>query len=260
MLPFLPVVWAFVDSPRRAWFNLAGFQLLYRRNEWPNWFSHDLGVATAWANCPGAILLVVLAAAGIVRARRIGFVLEKDVFLVAALAVAETLYLINIHPGFTRYYLLAVPFGAILAGYGFASYLNRWWVAAAFTLTLGLGLAHYIPDDLDEYTWQGFEEIGRKIDQVTPPGAPIYADEHAYFTAHRLPPEGMSFAYSHKVALPPAEAAALGIVSRSELDRRVHAHAFATLETCDGDDEIKRLDLTKIYKQRADIGDCSVFW
>jgi len=274
ILPFLPMLWLLIESPRRAWFNIAGFQLLYRRIEWSNWLTHDVGVDSAWASCPQALLLIGFAIAGLLLIRHSTYSaqLKAELYLAASMSAAETLYLLNIHPGFTRYYLLAVPFTAILSGFGlaliaqrvsnntFPSAIRTWWPVAAIALVMSISLTRYVIDDRDDYSWQDFEAIGRRIDQVTPSGAPIYADEQAYFTARRLPPEGMSFNYSHKVELPPAEAATLGIVSRSELDKRIRAHAFATLETCDGDDEIKRLELKKIYRQRADIGNCSVFW
>jgi hypothetical protein len=267
VIPFLPIAWLFTQSPGRAWFNVVGFQVLYRRVQWSDWFTHDVDVDTAWSNSTQALLLIRLAGAGMVLVRKSGWneQLRREMYLCAAIAGAQTLYLLNIHPGFARYYLLAVPFAGILSGVGLAlvgasAGQFRWWPVAAIAVVMGIGVTRYAIEDRDDFSWPDFEKIGQRINQVTAPGAPLYADEHAYFEARRIPPVGMSFNYSHKVELPPAEAAALGIVSRSQLEKQISAHAFATYETCESEEEIGRLGLPKIYSHRADIGNCAVFW
>jgi hypothetical protein len=265
VVPFVPIAWLFFAAPRRTWFNVAGFQLMYRRVQWSDWFTHDLDIDTAWANAPQALMLMALAIACLVLLRTSGWgaQLRTEIYLCAAIGAAETVYLLNVHPGFARYYLLAVPFAGILSGFGLGLMgrsARGWWPVAAIGLIMSVSLVRYAIADRDDYSWYDFEEIGRRINQVTPAGAPLYADEHAYFMARRIPPEGMSFNYSHKVELPPKEAAELGIVSRSEVDRRIRAHAYATFETCDSEEEIARLGVAKIYGHRSDIGNCSVFW
>lgn len=54
-----------------------------------------------------------------------------------------------------------------------------------------------------------------------------YADEHVYFSTHRTPP--------------------------------LKAGVLSTLETC-ADDEIDRIELPRIHRQKAKVDGCYVFW
>jgi hypothetical protein len=69
----------------------------------------------------------------------------------------------------------------------------------------------------------------------------------------------MEFSYSHKLQLPPSEETALHIISEKELQQQLKAGGFKTFESCN-DDRIDDWGIAKIYKSRADISDCSVFW
>jgi hypothetical protein len=94
---------------------------------------------------------------------------------------------------------------------------------------------------------------------VTPPNAPLFANDPIYFLTRRTPPPGFELYYTHKVNLPPAEAALMHIVTEAEVKRQVQSGMFATAYSCD-DDEIDDLGLKQMYRQHADLEDCTIFW
>lgn len=271
-VPFLPALWLFVQGPGQTWFNLLQYHLAYRVANWPEATQHDLEVVTSWIDSGHALLLGLLAAAGLLairaekqwdRARRSEFHLCGWLALVLCTEVALA------HPTFPRYFLLTVPFVAILAAvgvYGIGSRLGGevrplWPVLALGALIL-LGLGRMLYDRRDVYTWDDMRQIARKVQEVTPAQAPLWADESIYFLTRHAPPSGMEFGYSHTIGdLTPERAAKLHILSNAEVTRRVQAGAYSTIETCDDDTEfIDSLELSKLYRQRAEISGCAVYW
>jgi hypothetical protein len=73
----------------------------------------------------------------------------------------------------------------------------------------------------------------------------------------------MELGDSHKLEFPPATAALFHLVPQSELDRRVKAGTYDTVETCEDDDEdVQAFGLSRLYSQQMKIEDraCAVFW
>jgi hypothetical protein len=133
----------------------------------------------------------------------------------------------------------------------------RWPVlVVSALLALGLGKSLYERRDLN---WSAYQRLANKVDQVTPRGALLLANEPIYFLTRRTPPPGFELFYSHKVNLPPAEAALMHIVTEAEVKRQVQSGMFATAYSCD-DGEIDDWGLEKLYQQRVDMDDCSIFW
>ncbi|HEV2689995.1 MAG TPA: hypothetical protein VGV35_15655 [Bryobacteraceae bacterium] len=69
----------------------------------------------------------------------------------------------------------------------------------------------------------------------------------------------MEFAAAQKLDIPMSEAAPLHVLPNVELDRRVKAGVFDTIELCD-DDRIKELGLADLYAKSVEIAGCTVFW
>lgn len=269
LVPFIPVFWLFARAPRRVFFNVVQYQLLYRRVNWGQATLHDLDVLTSWLNSSQALIMGLLAIAGFffTRASNWDQHRKSELYLSAWLAAALTAYLSIAHPTFERYYLFAVPFFAILAPVGVYGLACRlWnpdrprWPATALIALFCLSLAKGLFDSRDSYTWADYEKIAQKVDQVTPPHASLWADEVIYFLTRRQPPPGLEFSYSHKLELPPDRAALFHIISERELEKRVKAGAFTTVATCADDDKIDELGLPRLYAKKADVSDCEVFW
>ncbi|HUP04113.1 MAG TPA: glycosyltransferase 87 family protein [Bryobacteraceae bacterium] len=271
-MPFLPTLWLFVQAPGPAWFNLAGYQTHYRITSYPDAGQHDFEVLSSWLDSGHALLLLLLAAAGWLAIRR-GVEWRSapraEFYLAGALAAALALEAAVAHPTFEQYFLLAVPFAAILAAAGFqglclrlAGSVRVGWPTGILALLIVLGCGKSLYDRRDVYLWSEIEQVAGKVQQVTPPGAPIWTDESIYFLTRRLPPSGMEFSYSHRISdLKPELAAQLHIVPDAEIKRRVEAGTYATVETCDLDtDFIDSLDLAKRYRQSSEMHDCGVYW
>lgn len=264
----IPLLWLFAQSPRQVVFGVLKYHLFYRRLEWPDANRHNVGVALAWIDCGQALALIVLAASGLVFVRRSNWEQsgKNAMYLCGWLALAETIHLLTPHPTFSYYFLFTVPFLAIPAAAGLCAFGERLSLTgrarvavAAGCCLMALGLAKRLYEDRDSFVWSDVEAIAAKVNEVTPPGATLYADEDIYFLTRRTPPSGLELADSHKLRLAPSEAAALHVIPRPEVDRMIRAGMFSTVQLCD-DHEIDRLGIGKLYANKAEVSECSVFW
>ena len=217
-----------------------------------------------------------LASAGDIRSavfeisQRMGKVIAPGIVTLCAflaVALAAEISAFGAHPTFSRYYLLTVPFVAILAVTGLFAIGSRvfeperpWWPVAVVVVIAILGCAKTIFDRRDMYIWTDYEQLAKKIAKLTPPGGAIYADDHVYFVLHRKPPAGLEFVYSHKLKLPPAQAASLHICPQAEVDRQLATGMYSTVYLCEDDDYYNKLGLPKLYPHKEDVEDCALFW
>jgi len=269
VIPFAHMLALFAKAPKQTFFNIVQYQAMFRRVNWNGATTHDIDALMAWLNSTPALLTGLLVLAGLF------FLLKRspwdrlrraEIYLCAWLSGALILYIATAHPTFQRYFIVAVPFCAILATVGLyavslrlASPARPFWPTFLLSTLLVLSAAKLLFDDRDSTTWKHYEKIADKIREVTPPGANLYADEHVYFLLRRTPPPGMEFSYSHKLDLPPQQEALFHIVSERELNEQVKAGKFATVESCK-DERIDEMHLPELFPHQADIGDCSVFW
>jgi len=268
-IPFAPVVWLFWQGPRQAWFNLIQYHIFFRRLYWPETTRHDLEILTSWLESGQALILGLLAVSGLLYiAHRSQWpaAMKAEFYLSAWLAAALAFEVGAAHPTFARYFVLVVPFLAILAAVGLYAIASRVldpdkpiWAVLPLAMLLVLGLGRSIYDRRDFLDWSSYEQLARKIDEVTPRNAALFANEPIYFLTRREPPPGFEFSDSHKVDLGPAKNALLHIVTNSEVNNEVRSGVFATAYSC-SDDDISNFGLENLYKQRADLEDCSVFW
>ena len=268
-IPFIPVLWLFMQAPRQVFFNIIQYQTLFRRADWATATEHDVDVLTSWSGSSPALCLSLFAIAGTIFAARrtdLGSRIRRELYLCAWISAALIAYISTAHPTFVRYYIIAIPFLAVLAAHGFYFSASRLfspehpgWPAFSLAVITVVALFHALYNDRDAATWQRYEEIASKVASVTPQNARLFADEQVYFLLKRAPPPGMEFSYSHKLQLPPSEETALHIISEKELQQQLKAGGFKTFESCN-DDRIDDWGIAKIYKSRADISDCSVFW
>lgn len=270
-IAFQPLLWLFVKSPRQVLFSVLQYNLRYRQVAWSSAIRHDLELMASWIDSSQALLLGLLAIAGLLfiayrsqwdRARK------PEFYLCAWLALALWAQIASAHPNFPQYYILVVPFLGILASVGLYSIASQMYhpdrpflPILVYGVLLALGLAKSLYEEGDDFTWADAEEIARKVDQVTPPGALLYADESIYFLTRRRPPSGMELRDSHKLELPAPLAEQMHIVNGSELDRRIKAGNFSTVETCTFPEEkIEALGLSRLYSHKAEFDECSIFW
>ncbi len=269
-VPFTPVMWLAAQGPTQTWFSLVQYHTTFRRLYWPDTTRHDLEVLTSWIDSGQALMLGLLAVAGLVYiARRSQWpaALKAEFYLCGWLAVALSAEVGRAHPTFPRYFVLAVPFLAILAAVGLYAIASRvlepdkplWAVAGvSLILLLGLGKALYDRDQVADH-WDSYERVAKKIDEVTPRDALLFADEPIYFLTRRVPPPGLELSNSHKVDLGPQENALLHILTEADVKREVQSGKFATAYSCDEDD-ISDYGLANLYRQRVDMESCSIFW
>jgi hypothetical protein len=166
----------------------------------------------------------------------------------------------TLHPNFPQYFILLVPFLGILASVGLYSIGSQMyhpdrplWPLLVYGVLLSLGLSKSVYEERDDFTWRDFEGIARKVDQVTPPNAPLLADEHVYFLTRRPPPSGMELRDSHKLELPADSMHAF----LKGLDRRT-AGVFTTVKLA-GLAMIEALGLRATLPKSRNA-DCSIFW
>jgi hypothetical protein len=269
-IPFAPVIWLSWQGPRQAWFNLVQYHLTFRELYWPETTRHDLEILTSWIDSGQALLLGLLAVSGLVYiACRSQWptAMKAEFYLCAWLAAALAVEVGRAHPTFARYFLLTVPFLAILATVGLYAIASRvfepdkpLWAVLPVSLLLVFGLGKSLYDHGQQMgDWSPYERIAKKIDEVTPRNAMLFADESIYFLTRRVPPTGLELTNSHKVDLGSAENTLLHILTDADVKRQVLSGIFATAYSCD-DDVISDYGLPNLYKQRVDMENCSIFW
>jgi hypothetical protein len=271
-VPFLPVLWLYFHGPFQVRFGIIDFHLFYRKVEWDGSLRHNLELMASWIDSGHALFLGLLAVAGVLYiARGSGWVRERraEFYLAGWMALGQIGYLCYVRPTFAQYFSLTIPFLGILASVGFYAVGSRlrspdrpWVPFSVLAFLLCFGLARDIYDDRDSHTLPDYEEVARKVDQVTPHHGMLLADEFAYFMTRRTPPSGLEYDDSHKLRLSAKDSAALHVFSRPELVRRVKAGTYDTVESCDDDDdeELDALGLPDIYAQKAVIQGCKVYW
>lgn len=270
VVPFLPLLWLFVQSPRQVLFGVFQYHGLYRAVDWPGAGKQNVDVATAWMNSYEAVLLIGLASLGltyIVGRSNWEPRNTREFYLCVWLIAAESAYLCIPRPTFGRYYMFVIPFLAILSAvglYAIAAHIGNllfpWRYPLVLTLVLAGAFVKYSVDALNEYSWKDLEQDAAKVDEVTAPGAALYADEHVYFLLKREPPSGMEYMDSHKLKLPDALADKMHVLSTARLDAEVAAGRFATISICNNDDRVMALGLPGPYTQKAEVAACGVFW
>ncbi len=281
LIAFVPLLRLLIKAPHQVIFGFLQYELLYRKVEWPEATTHNLGEVLSWGDSSQAVLLVLLAVAGVVYSRKKAslpsvaaseeLVLLRDrsraeVYLCGTLGFVLTAYLLTARPTFTRYFLLTVPFLAMAAARGLYEVTERLstrprpWLAAAILCALAsYGLGAWLFAERDDMAWSDLEQTAAKVREVTPASASLLADETVYFLLRRMPPSGMELEDSHKLTFSDAEARAMHVVPRPKLDLMIKAGRFDTVEMCDND-EIERIGLASLYQKNATVGTCQVFW
>jgi hypothetical protein len=268
-VPFIPVARLFILGPSQTWFNIFQYQVAFRHAKWGGTAGHDLAELSAWLDSTQGFVLLLLAAAAWWFFRRPEAAGVRPEFALCgwmALALGAEAALAR--PTFARYFVMVMPFMAMLAAPGLYEVAARLRGAAAGTwgptvlvvLLTAMGAARVIYDNGDVYRWKDLQKAAAKIRQVTPANGLIYASEPMFFLLHIPPPEGLQFSYSRELDLPPAQAAQLHIVPERELDQQVAAGKFATVSVCLDQDAVDRLKLTKLYRKTEEIEYCKVFW
>jgi len=269
LIAFTPVLWLAAHGVRQTFFNVIQYQTMYRRVHWDGATPHDVDALSGWLNSTQALSIGLLGIAGALFVKRKSGWADWDraqFYLAAWLSLALTAYIATAHPTFERYFLFVTPFLAIVACAGL------YWVGSSLgsperphtpaliiSLLICLAFAKAEFDDRDAETWQDYEKVALKVEQVTPSGGMIFADELVYFLLRMDPPSGLEFSYSHKLELPPREAALYHVISEKNLAQELKDGKYDTAQNCN-DDEIDRLGLAKAYAQKTDVGDCTIFW
>jgi hypothetical protein len=269
-IPFLPVLYLYIKGPRQTLFNIIQYNLIFRQVEWPGAIPHDIGVMLSWLNSAQALIMGLLALAGLLFIKfRSGWSQSQraEVYLCGWLALALECYISTAHPTFQRYYLLSIPFLMVLAAAGLYSVSSRlyapnrpFWPIFALTAIFSLELAKALHDKHANVNWLDLQKVAAKAGQVTPPGGSILSDEQIYFLTRRPPPSGMELADSHKLDFPPERAVPLHLVSEAEELKQLKAKRFSTAVDCDKGHKLGEEDFKKLYRQKAEFDNCTVYW
>ena len=266
-IPMLPVAWLFAQGPQQAFFNILQYNLIFRQVEWPGAIGHDIGVMLSWLHSAQALLMGLLALGGLLSVRRWPQPQRAESFLCAWLALGVGAFVSSAHPTFARYYLFAYPFLTILAAAGLSTVSPRLflsekalWPLFALTLLFSLELGDALYDKHDNVNWRDLEKVAAKVDQVTPPGVPVLADEAIYFLTKRPPPSGMELADSHKLDFPRERAIPLHLVSESEILKQLAAGRYPTAVDCGKGHKLTEDEFKKLYASAEEGDTCTVYW
>jgi hypothetical protein len=270
LIPFLPLLRLMAISPKVVFFGAVKFHLFYRTVDWSESEKQNLDVALGWLESPHAMLIGLLVLLGLIFMARtnIPMPLRRELRLCIWLTVVEGAYLLYVRPTFARYYLFVVPFVAIISVVGLyyaGTHIGRpekpIWIMLMVTLLMSLGIGRTINGGKTDYRWKDWQKLAKKVDDVTKAGGMIDADEAVYFITRRTPPSGMEYADTHKLRLSKELSAELHVFSKEERQRRLKAGVYDTVASCEDEDKTdKGVDLSSLYKQKTEVGDCTVYW
>ncbi len=269
LIPFLPLIKLFVQSPKVVLFGAVKFHLFYRTVDWSESGKQNVDVALGWLESTHAMIfgLLVLLALVFLARTEIPMALRRELRLCIWLAAVEGAYLLYVRPTFGRYYLFIVPFVTILSVVGLyyaGTHIGRPQkplpTMLLLTVLMGLGVGRTINGGKGDYRWSDWVKLAKKVDEVTRPNGVIDADEAVYFIAHRTPPSGMEYSDTHKLRLSKELSDELHVFSKEELARRVKAGTYDTIATCEDDDKVNEDNIPTLYRQKVTIGDCAVYW
>jgi hypothetical protein len=270
VIAFVPVIRLLAQGYRPTLFNIFEYHIFHRQENWEGATAHNLDVFSMWANSSQALMLGLLAFAGLRfiatrsqwhRRRRAEF------YLCGWLALALAVHISIARPTFQRYYLLLTPFLAILAATGLcaiAARLDRpdrpWRAVAVVAAILSVGLANTIYEGNGDFDWHDDEAVAAIVKKYNPPHGEVLGDEQIYFLLQIPPPPGMELSDSHKLKFnDPALARLLHVVPEADLDRRILAGEFSTIQSCDDDEPFMKMDPARLYARTEKTDACKVF-
>lgn len=277
LIPFLPLLWLTVRAPRQVLFDILLYHLFYRNQGRPT-IQHDLSVLARWPDSATGMLLALLGLVGLLCAydrRDWEAGSRRELSLCAWLIAALTLLAVVAHPTLVQYFVLLIPFAAILAAVGVyavgSSQLvprqrRRWLalVAAAPFLVEPARAANQLRGGARS-TWQLVENVARHINVVTPRDGVVKTHEDVYVAARQLPVAGLESSFALELSLTPPQAEALHIVSRRHLEEWLRAGRFDTVSNCESGERSEHersepLDLRSLYAEHARIWRCDIYW
>ena len=172
VISWIPVLVLLAQSPTRVIFDIFRYHLFYRRSDWPGATRHDLEVLTSWIDDPQALILGILAVAGLwYVVNRSGWtgLRRREFTLCGWLALALGLHVSTAHPTFPMYYIFTIPFLGILAAVGLFAIATQLgvrqglWPVLGLSLLMCLGAVKRIYDQRDELDWPKLEALARKV-------------------------------------------------------------------------------------------------
>ncbi len=269
IIAFAPIEWLFIQGPRQTWFNLVQYHAVYRRVDWPGAGAHDFDILTSWIDQTQGLIFALLAIGAVFFLRKSEWERKQRApfYLCAWIVAAVGLQDGAAHPTFPQYFMPMLPPLAILAVAGLYALVRRLQIEdrpmkliSALMFLFVILTIRSLFDDRDDFTWKRLEKGAAKVQEVTPPNAPLLAAEPIYFLTHRSVPEGMEFDFNHKLDFGPQRNALLHILPQKELERRISARMYPTDAVCDDNDEVERVGKLDIYENKADMGECTIFW
>jgi hypothetical protein len=266
---WLPLAGLFVLGPRQTFFNVVLYHLRYRTLHVPGPFRYDVKELLAWTMSTQGMLEVLLCLAGLLflagGSEAAG---RRSVYRLCAWLVASLGLLAGMaHPTGEQYFVLTIPFVAILATVGVYAIgtrlgppLHPAWLVIPLLGLFSLPVLRMLPSEYRraQRLWPLYEQVGRIIDEVTPPGAPVAAGEFFLFAARRFPTTGQDNRFARKLHLPASTAAALHIVTDEETDRWIAEGRFYTLLLSEGDERLKKI--APLYAGRRKVENLEIFY
>jgi hypothetical protein len=215
------------------------------------------------------VLLALIGVASVLSRQSNSHRLNSELRLCALITAVLTGYLCLARPTFAQYFLSVLPFMAILATGGLFAVATEvcpgihsvWFVGALVGMFLFAG-AKAVREHLTrpEKTWAEVEHVAEVVNEVTPPGSPVYCSDAAvYFAANRMPPSGLENNYTFQLDLPREEEEMLRILPHRKIVESIADGKFATAVAWSRK-EVDSLRLGSAYADHRDFPGHFVYW
>jgi hypothetical protein len=273
----IPLAYLTFLAPSQMWFAMLEFHLFHRADgyEWTNIdiMRHNMREILMWTTSTQGVLLVFLSLTGLpfLFDLKIHISTRSSLRYAALVAFSWGLFLSLPRPTFFIYYVLVIPYVCLLASAGLWGMAARMWSTRWATIVLiGATLLYslevtrpFISNSLSlkPGVWADREDVARKIDTITGPTDPVYADDASvYVAARRLPPRGLETSAA-SVLLPPEDYARAGLVPYERNEAQLRAGGFAAvvlLKTPHNTQKIQ--EVSQLYSRSTETMSYVLFW
>jgi hypothetical protein len=268
-IPFAPLIWLLWREPRRVLFDVVEFHLFYRMLDLPPGTGSGIRTLVDWLASVQGLLLAAPAAAAVallITRRTSQDLAREEFYLCAWLSGGLGLAITAARPVLFEYFVLMVPFLAILAAVGIAAIgstffgrLRPGWLAAPLVALFAVGTARWASVRDFRFRWADWEQIAAAVNQVTPANGWVYAEPAVYFAGRRTPPPGLENSV-HALRVSADLASYLHVVPQSRLQEWLSGGRFATVVMWNKDPRVESVGLGSLYGRRGQVSSYYVFW
>lgn len=259
VIPFIPLLLLAAEAPQATLIGLVTHHLLYRVR------IAEIGIGrfdALFSSLTSVQAVVLMAATAfsvwrVLRDPEMDATQRRDLALCAWLVISLAVFVAVIHPpAQDRYFVVVVPFAAVLAAAGIDSLAFRWRhvakgdvIAAVVIGVFAMGLVRFAyRESLWASSWRRVERFAAEVNRVTTAEQSFYTSfTFVYFAARHPPPVGFENGWASQINAPPEVFKTLHLSPDGTAADRVRQGQFDTVLVLRDDPRFESSVLDRAY-------------